>query len=83
MDQVVQLIGAVLILTAFVLAQQHRLGTDSVTYLALNATGAALLAVVAIAGRDLGFTLLEGTWTVVSTVGLVRCLRLRRGSPTP
>jgi len=78
MDQVVQLIGAVLILAAFVLAQQRRLATDSVTYLALNAAGAALLAVVAVLDRDLGFTLLEATWTVVSTVGLVKCLRGRR-----
>lgn len=75
MDQVVQLIGAVLILAAFLGAQQGRLRTDSVTYLALNAVGAAMLAVVAILDRDLGFTLLEATWTVVSTVGLVRCLR--------
>ena len=77
MDQVVQLIGAVLILTAFVLAQQRRLATDSMVYLALNAVGAALLAVVAVLDRDIGFTLLEATWTVVSTAGLVRCLRGR------
>ena len=74
MDQVVQLIGAVLILAAFVLAQQRRLATDSVPYLALNAAGAVLLAFVAIAGRDIGFMLLEATWAVVSTVGLVRAL---------
>lgn len=72
MDQAAQLVGAVLILTAFVLAQQHRLATDSVVYLALNAVGAAVLAVVAVADRDLGFTLLEATWAVVSTAGLVR-----------
>ena len=77
MDQAVQLIGAVLILTAFVLAQQRRMATDSVVYLILNAVGAALLAVVAVLDGDLGFTLLEGVWTVVSTVGLVRCLRGR------
>ena len=77
MDQVVQLIGAVLILTAFVLAQQRRLANDSMVYLALNAVGAALLAVVAVLDRDIGFTLLEATWTVVSTVGLVRGLRGR------
>lgn len=77
MDQIVQLIGAVLILTAFVLNQQHRLGADSLTYLVLNAVGAAVLAVVAIADRDLGFTLLEATWTVVSTAGLVRHFRAR------
>lgn len=77
MDQAVQLIGAVLILTAFMAAQQRRLATDSVTYLALNAVGAALLAVVAVLDGDIGFTLLEGTWTVVSTIGIVRCLRGR------
>jgi hypothetical protein len=74
MDQAVQLAGAVLILAAFLLSQQHRLETDSATYLALNAVGAGLLAVVAVADRDLGFTLLEATWTVVSAMGLVRCL---------
>jgi hypothetical protein len=77
MDQAVQLIGAVLILAAFVLAQQRRLATDSVAYLALNAVGAALLAVVAVLDRDIGFTLLEATWAVVSTTGLVRCLKGR------
>jgi hypothetical protein len=75
MDQVVQLIGAVLILAAFMLAQQRRLATDSVVYLALNAAGAALLAVVAVLDRDIGFTLLETVWAVVSTAGLVRCLK--------
>jgi hypothetical protein len=77
MDQAVQLIGAALILAAFVLTQQRRMATDSVTYLALNAAGAALLAVVAVMDRDIGFTLLEATWAVVSTSGLVRCLRGR------
>jgi hypothetical protein len=77
MDQAVQIIGAVLILTAFVLAQQRRMTTDSVIYLALNAVGAGLLAVVAVLDRDIGFTLLETTWAVVSTAGLVRCLKGR------
>ena len=80
MDQAVQLIGAVLILAAFVLAQQRRLTTHSVVYLALNAAGAGLLAVVAVLGRDIGFTLLETTWAAVSTAGLVRC---RRRGPVP
>ena len=75
MDQAVQLIGAVLILAAFVLAQLRRLTTDSAVYLALNAAGAAFLAVVAVLGRDIGFTLLETTWTAVSTAGLIRCLK--------
>lgn len=73
-DQVVQLVGAVLILTGFVLSQQGRLATDAALYLVLNAAGAAVLTVTAVADGDLGFTLLEGTWTIVSTVGLVRLL---------
>lgn len=75
MDQVVQLVGAVLILSAFVLSQRGRLATDSVVYLTLNAAGAAVLAVVAVADGDLGFTLLEGTWTIVSAAGLVSAVR--------
>ena len=75
MAQVVQLVGAVIILSGFVLSQQGRLSNDSKTYLALNAVGAGILAVVAALDGDLGFTLLEGTWSVVSAVGLARALR--------
>jgi hypothetical protein len=74
-SQAIQLLGAVLILGAFVLAQQHRLTTDSTTYLVLNSLGAGILAVVAAANRDIGFTVLEVTWAIVSAVGLARRLR--------
>ena len=80
MEQAVQIIGAVLILTAFVLAQQHRLANDSVPYLTLNAVGAGILAVVAALDGDLGFLLLEGTWALVSTYGLARALRPAPGA---
>lgn len=70
MDQVLQLVGAAAILTAFVLAQARRLATDSTAYLALNAAGGAVLAFVAAAGRDIGFFVLEAVWTVVSLNGL-------------
>ena len=75
MGQVVQMVGAVLVLVAFVLSQQRRLMTDSAAYLALNALGTGILAVVAALNRDVGFTLLEGTWAVVSAVGLARVIR--------
>jgi hypothetical protein len=80
MEQAVQIVGAVIILTAFVLAQQQRLANDSVPYLALNSVGAAILAVVAVLDGDLGFLLLEGTWTLVSTYGLARALRPASGT---
>ena len=75
MGQAIQMVGAVLVLVAFVLAKQHRLTTDSAAYLALNALGTGILAVVADLNRDIGFTLLEGTWAVVSAVGLARSVR--------
>jgi hypothetical protein len=74
-SQAVQLLGAALILVAFALAQQHRLTTDSTPYLVLNVLGAGILAVVAVANRDIGFTVLEVSWAIVSAVGLARRLR--------
>lgn len=69
-----QLIAAVLVLGAFCANQWWRLRTDSVLFLALNAIGTAVLAVLAWMSRDYGFLLLEGVWALVSTVGLVRAM---------
>ena len=77
MESLVELVGAVLILSAFVLAQVGRLSTDSSAYLLLNLAGSATLAVVATLDGDVGFILLEGVWAVVSAVALARLL-LRR-----
>jgi hypothetical protein len=51
-----------------------------VSYHLLNAVGAALLFVVAVAGRQAGFILLEGVWTAISVVALWRLLRSRPAS---
>ena len=75
MDQVIQVTGAALILTAFVLAQFERLHPSSAAYLALNLLGGLILAVVAALDVDLGFLLLESVWAAVSAAGLVRLVR--------
>ncbi len=72
MEQLIELLGAVLILSAFVLAQLGRLATESLTYLVLNFTGAGILAVVAAIDGDTGFLLLEGVWAAVSASAIVR-----------
>ena len=74
-EQLVQIAGALLILSAFVLAQMRRLDTSSRSYLALNLTGSIVLAVLAALDRDLGFLLLEAVWAVVSAAGLAGALR--------
>lgn len=72
MDQVVQIVGALLILVAFGAVQFERMRPDSRLYLTLNLLGSAILAVLAVAGAQWGFVLLESVWAVVSAWGLFR-----------
>jgi hypothetical protein len=67
-----ELLGAALILSAFVLAQMGRLATTAMTYLVLNFFGAAILAVTAAIDGDVGFLLLEGVWAAVSAYSIVK-----------
>jgi hypothetical protein len=83
MGQVVQIIGAMLILSAYVSAQQGRLKFDSVQFLGMNTVGAAILAVVAAVNRDIGFLLLEGVWTWVSARGFRRAYKAERDAKRP
>ncbi|HSH61051.1 MAG TPA: hypothetical protein VK988_15710 [Acidimicrobiales bacterium] len=78
MGQLIQLIGAALILTAFVLAQIERLEPSSAAYLTLNLLGGMVLALVAAVDLDLGFLVLESVWAAVSAAGLVRLVQARR-----
>jgi hypothetical protein len=78
-EPIVQLLGAIMILVAFVGAQLGAVRPDAVSYLALNLVGSAVLAADAWWGRQWGFLLLEGVWAVVSLGGLVATLRGSRG----
>jgi hypothetical protein len=75
MDQVVQVVGALLILAAFTAAQFGWLDTKSRVYLVLNLIGSIVLTVLAWYEEQWGFLLLEFVWAVVSGWGLFQVVR--------
>jgi fluoride ion exporter CrcB/FEX len=66
MAQVIQIIGALIILSAFAASQLGELTTDSRLYLLLNLVGSVVLCILAVIEGQLGFILLEGVWAAVS-----------------
>ena len=77
MIQALSVVGALLILLPFSASQLGRLSTQSLAYQLMNLVGSAGLTAVAVIERQWGFTLLEGTWAIVSLYGLGRVLSLR------
>ena len=78
MDQLVQIVGALLILVAYAAAQVGAMDQHSRSYLMLNLVGSVILAVLALHERLWGFLLLEAVWAMVSLWGLAQ---LARGRP--
>lgn len=73
--QVISVFGSLSILAAFVANQRGWISPSQLSYAAANFVGAVILTVVAIVDQQVGFILLQGTWTLVSLIGIVRILR--------
>jgi hypothetical protein len=82
-DQIVQIAGALLILSAFVLSQVGRISPSTLSYQMLNLAGSATLALLAWVERQWGFLLLEAAWAIVSLWALLRLVRRRVTPATP
>lgn len=80
MHQLVQIIGALLILAAFALSQFRVLDNRSGAYLWPNLIGSAVLTVDAWRQEQWGFFLLEFVWAIVSAWGIVERLRGREAA---
>jgi hypothetical protein len=80
--QLISVMGALAILGAYAASQLGLADTSKPSYQVANFLGSAVLTVVAVIDRQLGFILLEGAWALVSLWGIATILR-RRGSVSP
>ena len=83
MAQVIQIVGALIILAAFAGTQLGEMETDSRLYLLLNLVGSVVLAILAVVEGQIGFILLEGVWAIVSGWSLFVILGEEAGPPEP
>ncbi|MEO8036832.1 MAG: hypothetical protein ABI837_20540 [Acidobacteriota bacterium] len=81
--QLLSIAGAILILSAYAAHQLKRMHADTILYQGLNLVGGLFLFLTAVVSRQLGFMLMEGAWTVMSGMGLIKVLRGSHEDYTP
>jgi len=64
-------IGVAILLVAYFLNIRDVIAKNSFTYLILNLIGAAIACIASILIKYWPFIILEGCWTIVSTIGLI------------
>jgi hypothetical protein len=72
MEQIISIVGAVLILAAYAGHQYGLIDRTYASYHWLNLVGAVVLTVIAFRASQWGFVLLEGVWAVVSVPPLIK-----------
>jgi len=75
MQQAFSLAAALLLLAAYAMSQRGKLSRSDASYNLMNLAGSAVLAWIALDGRQWGFLLLEGAWALLSIPPLLRLAR--------
>lgn len=73
----VGLIGAALLMLAYLMLQLNRLSSDGLAYSVLNAIGASLIVVSLLGNFNLSAFVIEVFWILISFVGIYRYFRLK------
>ena len=68
-------IGVSMILIAYFLNLNNRLDSNDIKYILLNLFGGMLACLASLLMQYYPFVLLEGTWTIVSIIALIKYLR--------
>lgn len=76
--QLFGIVGALLVLGAYLALQRGWLTLERRVYHVMNLVGAGLLAWIAATERQVGLTLVEGAWALLSVPGVVRPTRRLR-----
>jgi hypothetical protein len=74
---VVGLLGAVLLMVAYLLLQVNKLQSNGLAYSLLNAIGALLIVFSLLVNFNLAAFLIEVFWVLISLIGIIRYLRPR------
>ena len=78
LHQLIGVVGAVLVLGAYLALQRGWLTLEQRVYHAMNFIGAGLLTWIAASERQVGLTMVEGLWAVLSVPGMVANKEKRR-----
>lgn len=73
----VGIIGAALLMVAYLLLQINKLQSSGLAYSLLNAVGALLIVCSLLVNFNLAAFLIEVFWVLISIIGIVRYLRPR------
>lgn len=65
-------IGVTILLIAFLFNLLNKLDKNSLTYIIMNAIGAGMACIASVLISYIPFVILEGTWTVVSIIALIK-----------
>jgi hypothetical protein len=71
------LIGAALLMTAYLMLQLNKLSSDGLAYSLLNAIGASLIIMSLLVNFNLPAFIIEVFWVLISFVGIYRYFRLK------